>query len=138
MCGQEVGAGAGTTQIGRLEAASKICTDAGKPPIKIAVFPDRPSGVQAVVSGRVPMFFGPYEGLTYQVSQVKPLTLTGTIHVDDAPVSVAFPKQSGLEEAVQASLNSLIKDGTYQKILDKWSIGFGAVKESKRNEEIFG
>ena len=138
VCGQEVGAGAGTTQIGRLEAASKICTDAGKPPIKIAVFPDRPSGVQAVVSGRVPMFFGPYEGLTYQVSQVKPLTLTGTIHVDDAPVSVAFPKQSALEEAVQASLNSLIKDGTYQKILDKWSIGFGAVKESKRNEEIFG
>jgi polar amino acid transport system substrate-binding protein len=29
VCGQEVGAGAGTTQIGRLEAASKICTDAG-------------------------------------------------------------------------------------------------------------
>jgi polar amino acid transport system substrate-binding protein len=56
--------------------------------------------------------------------------LTGTIHVDDAPVSVAFPKQSALEEAVQASLNSLIKDGTYQQILDKWSIGFGAVKES--------
>jgi polar amino acid transport system substrate-binding protein len=137
-CAGRKWAPAGTTQIGRLEAASKICTDAGKPPIKIAVFPDRPSGVQAVVSGRVPMFFGPYEGLTYQVSQVKPLTLTGTIHVDDAPVSVAFPKQSALEEAVQASLNSLIKDGTYQQILDKWSIGFGAVKESKRNEEIFG
>ncbi len=138
VCGQEIGAGAGTTQIGRLEAASKNCTDAGKKPVKIAVFPDRPSGVQAVVSGRVPLFFGPYEGLTYQVSQVKPLTMSGQIHVDDAPVSIALPKQSPLEEAIQASLNSLIKDGTYQKILDKWSIGFGAVKESKRNEEIFG
>ncbi|HGV3449091.1 TPA: ABC transporter substrate-binding protein [Raoultella planticola] len=138
VCGAEIGAGAGTTQIARLEAASKACTDVDKKPIKIAVFPDRPSGVQAVVSGRVPMFFGPYEGLTWQVNRIKTLALSGTIHVDDAPVSVALQKQSPLEEAIQASINSLINDGTYQKILDKWSIGFGAVKESKRNEEIFG
>jgi len=38
---------------------------------------------------------------------------------------------------VQAALNSLIKDGSYQKILDKWNIGYGAMKEAKRNEEIF-
>ena len=55
----------------------------------------------------------------------------------DAPVSVAFPKDSALEPAVQAALNSLIKDGSYKKILDNWGIGFGAVKESKRNQEIF-
>ncbi|VTM75478.1 Uncharacterised protein [Raoultella planticola] len=84
-----------------------------------------------MVSGRVPMFFGPYEGLTWQVNRIKTLALSGTIHVDDAPVSVALQKQSPLEEAIQASINSLINDGTYQKILDKWSIGFGAVKESK-------
>ncbi|MCU5773604.1 ABC transporter substrate-binding protein [Erwiniaceae bacterium BAC15a-03b] len=136
VCGKEIGAGAGTTQLTRLDDASKACQAAGKQPIKIAVFPDRPSGVQAVVSGRVPLFFGPYEGLTWQVQQVKPLTMSGEIHVNDAPVSIAFPKASPLEEAVQASLNSLIKDGTYQKILEKWSIGFGAVKEAKRNEEI--
>ncbi|MDI6936436.1 ABC transporter substrate-binding protein, partial [Serratia sp. Se-PFBMAAmG] len=44
---------------------------------------------------------------------------------------------SALEPAVQAALNSLIKDGSYHKILDNWGIGFGAVKESKRNQEIF-
>ncbi|MFS2224302.1 ABC transporter substrate-binding protein [Pantoea sp. B65] len=136
VCGQQIGAGAGTTQLTRLEDASKACQAAGKAPIKTAVFPDRPSGVQAVVSGRVPMFFGPFEGLSWQVQQVKPLTMSGEIHVNDAPVSIAFPKASPLEEAVQAALNSLIKDGTYQQILDKWSIGFGAVKEAKRNEEI--
>ncbi len=136
ICGQEVGGGAGTTQLTRLEEASKACEAAGKPALKIAVFPDRPSGVQAVVSGRVPLFFGPYEGLTWQVSQVKALAMTGTIEVNDAPVSIAFPKDSPLEAAVQDALNSLIKDGTYQKILDKWSIGFGAVEEAKRNQEI--
>ncbi|ATF91069.1 Sulfate starvation-induced protein 7 [Cedecea neteri] len=137
VCGKEVGAGAGTTQITRLEEASKACEVAGKPPIKIAVFPDRPAGVQAVVSGRVPMFFGPYEGLTWQVKLIKPLAMSGEIAVNDAPVSVAFPKESALEPAVQAALNSLIKDGSYQKILDNWGIGYGAVTEAKRNEEIF-
>lgn len=137
VCGQQVGAGAGTTQIARLEEASKACEAAGKKPIKIAVFPDRPAGVQAVVSGRVPMFFGPYEGLTWQTKLIKPLTMSGKITVTDAPVSVAFPKASPLEPAVQAALNSLIKDGSYKKILDHWDIGFGAVTEAKRNEEIF-
>ena len=137
VCGKEVGAGSGTTQVTRLEEASKACVSAGKPPIKVSVFPDRPAGVQAVVSGRVPMFFGPYEGLLWQVKVIKPLALSGEISVNDAPVSVAFPKDSALEPAVQAALNSLIKDGSYQKILDHWGIGFGAVKTAKRNQEIF-
>lgn len=137
LCGSQIGAGAGTTQVTRLEDASKACQAAGKKPIQVAVFPDRPAGVQAVVSGRVPMFLGPYEGLIWQVKQIKPSTISGVLTVNDAPVSVAFPKDSPLEPAVQAALNSLIKDGSYQKILDHWGIGFGAVKQSLRNEEIF-
>ncbi len=137
VCGKTVGGGAGTTQLTRLDIASKACVAAGKAPINVTVFPDRPSGVQAVVSGRVPMFFGPYEGLTYQVSQVPQLVMSGQIHVDDAPVSIAFPRQSPLEGAIQSALNSLIQDGSYQKILDHWSIGYGAVKEAKRNQDIF-
>ncbi|ARU95251.1 ABC transporter substrate-binding protein [Tatumella citrea] len=137
LCGNQVGAGSGTTQVTRLEDASKQCQTEGKKPIQVAVFPDRPAGVQAVVSGRVPMFLGPYEGLIWQVKQIKPATVSGVLTVNDAPVSVAFPKDSPLEPAVQAALNSLIKDGSYQKILDHWGIGFGAVKQSLRNEEIF-
>ncbi|NIF22404.1 ABC transporter substrate-binding protein [Candidatus Pantoea multigeneris] len=137
ICGQQIGAGAGTTQVTRLEDASKACEAAGKKPLNIAVFPDRPAGVQAVVSGRVPMFFGPIEGLAWQANLVKSLTVVGEIHVDDKPVSVAFPKDSPLEPAVQAALNSLIKDGSYQKILDHWNIGFGALKSAPRNEEMF-
>lgn len=137
LCGQTVGAGAGTTQITRLDTAGKQCQAEGKKTIQVAVFPDRPSGVQAVVSGRVPLFIGPYEGLTWQVKQIEPATISGVLTVDDAPVSIALPKNSALEPAIQAALNSLIKDGSYQKILDHWGIGFGAVKQSLRNEEIF-
>ncbi|GME30325.1 MULTISPECIES: ABC transporter substrate-binding protein [unclassified Pantoea] len=137
VCGKEVGAGSGTTQVTRLEEASKACEAAGKQPIRVAIFPDRPAGVQAVVSGRVPLFLGPYEGLLWQTKVIKPLTMSGEITVNDAPVSVAFPKDSPLEPAVQAALNSLINDGSYRKILDNWGIGFGAVNEARRNQEIF-
>ncbi|MBD8165021.1 ABC transporter substrate-binding protein [Erwinia persicina] len=136
LCGKTVGAGAGTSQITRLQTASDACVAAKKPAITIPVFPDRPAGVQAVMSGRVPMFFGPYEGLRYQASQVKALTLAGEITIEDTIVSLALPKGSPLEKPVQAALNSLIKDGTYQQILDKWEIGFGAVKTAGLNEEI--
>lgn len=136
LCGKTVGAGAGTSQITRLQTASDACVAGNKPAITIPVFPDRPAGVQAVMSGRVPMFFGPYEGLRYQASQVKALSLAGEITIEDTIVSLALPKDSPLEKPVQAALNSLIKDGTYQQILDKWEIGFGAVKSAGLNEEI--
>lgn len=136
LCGKTVGAGAGTSQITRLQTASDACVAGNKPAITIPVFPDRPAGVQAVMSGRVPMFFGPYEGLRYQASQVKALSLAGEITIEDTIVSLALPKDSPLEKPVQAALNSLIKDGTYQQILDKWEIGFGAVKSAGLNQEI--
>lgn len=136
LCGKTVGAGAGTSQITRLQTASDACVAGNKPAITIPVFPDRPAGVQAVMSGRVPMFFGPYEGLRYQASQVKALSLAGEITIEDTIVSLALPKDSPLEKPVQAALNSLIKDGTYQQILDKWEIGFGAVQSAGLNEEI--
>ncbi|MBM7344782.1 ABC transporter substrate-binding protein [Pantoea coffeiphila] len=136
LCGKTVGAGAGTSQVTRLQQASDACKADGKAEITIPIFPDRPAGVQAVISGRVPMFFGPYEGLRYQASHVKALALAGEITIEDTIVSIALPKESPLEKPVQAALNSLIADGTYQQILDKWEIGFGAVKSAGLNEEI--
>ncbi|MFS0827386.1 ABC transporter substrate-binding protein [Pseudomonas phoenicis] len=135
LCGQTVGAGAGTSQLTRLQQASEACVAAGKKAINVPIFPDRPAGVQAVISSRVPMFFGPYEGLRYQASHVKALTMAGEITIEDTIVSIALPKQSPLGKPVQAALNSLIADGTYQQILDKWEIGFGAVKSAGLNEE---
>lgn len=101
LCGQTVGAGAGTSQITRLQQASDQCVAAGKPAITIPIFPDRPAGVQAVISGRVPMFFGPYEGLRYQATHVKPLALAGDINIDGTTVAIALPKGSELVKPVQ-------------------------------------
>ncbi|WP_017347069.1 ABC transporter substrate-binding protein [Pantoea sp. A4] len=137
LCGQTVGAGVGTAQIGLLNDASKICVSEGKSAIAVAVFPSRPDGIVAVLSNRIPFYYGPWEGLAWQADKIKNLAITGEINVNEPPMSIGFPKGSPNEKAVQAALNSLIQDGTYQKILDHWLIGYGAVKEARLNEDVF-
>lgn len=137
LCGETVGTGVGTAQIEFLNEASKTCLSENKPAIQVAVFPSRPDGVVAVLSGRTSFYYGPWEGLAYQAAQLKNLAITGEISVQEPPMSIGLPKGSPIEKAVQAALNSLIQDGTYQKILDHWFIGYGAVKEAKLNEDVF-
>jgi polar amino acid transport system substrate-binding protein len=137
LCGETVGAGVGTAQVDILNKTSATCVAQHKKPISVSVFPDRPAGVLAVISGRIPLFYGPWEGLAWQVSKVKKLTIVGTIHVDEPPMSIALSKGSPLGSAIQASLNSLIKDGTYTKILEYWNVEYGALLEAKHNEAIF-
>lgn len=137
LCGETVGAGVGTAQIEFLNEASKTCISEHKPAINVAVFPSRPDGVVAVLSGRIAFYYGPWEGLAWQAAQLKNLAISGEISVQEPPMSIGLPKGSPIEKAVQAALNSLIQDGTYQKILDHWFIGYGAVKEAQLNEAIF-
>mgnify|MGYP002721011971 FL=1 len=53
---------------------------------------------------------------------------------DAAPYGFAVPKDSKLGPAVAAALNHLIETGEYQKILKRWGISDGLVKEAMINE----
>ncbi|HAT6662828.1 TPA: ABC transporter substrate-binding protein [Corynebacterium striatum] len=53
---------------------------------------------------------------------------------DAAPYGFAVPKDSKLGPAVAAALNHLIETGEYQKILERWGISDGLVKEAMINE----
>ena len=137
LCGKTIGAGAGTGNLLTLETQSAKCTANGKPAIEIPIFPNRPAGVQAVATGRVPYFLGPYDGVSYMVRVSKDtLNLSGVFTLPIRHTSIALQKNSTLTQPVKAAVNSLIADGTYQKILDKWGLGYGAVTESLANAEI--
>jgi polar amino acid transport system substrate-binding protein len=54
--------------------------------------------------------------------------------VEAAPYGIAVAKEDKqLRDALQAAMNAIIKNGEYQKILDKWGAQDGAVKESVIN-----
>ncbi|MFD6534138.1 ABC transporter substrate-binding protein [Streptomyces sp. NPDC060184] len=54
--------------------------------------------------------------------------------VEAAPYGIAVAKGNDeLTKAIQAALDAIIKDGTYQKVITKWGVDAGAVTESKIN-----
>ncbi|MFD7711866.1 ABC transporter substrate-binding protein [Streptomyces sp. NPDC059785] len=54
--------------------------------------------------------------------------------VEAAPYGIAVAKSNTqLRDALQAALNAVIKDGTYDKIVAEWGVDAGAVKEATIN-----
>lgn len=54
-----------------------------------------------------------------------------------APYGIAFAKKNAqLRDAVQAALQQMIDDGTYQAILDEWNVGQAAVAEATVNGSV--
>ncbi|MEU5398394.1 ABC transporter substrate-binding protein [Streptomyces sp. NPDC005963] len=54
--------------------------------------------------------------------------------VEAAPYGIAIAKGNDqLRDAVQKALEAIIKNGEYQKIVDKWGVAAGAVTEAKVN-----
>ncbi|MFF2507204.1 transporter substrate-binding domain-containing protein, partial [Streptomyces sp. NPDC058067] len=51
-----------------------------------------------------------------------------------APYGIAVAKgNTQLRDALQAALNAVIKNGEYDKIVAKWGVEAGAVKEASLN-----
>jgi polar amino acid transport system substrate-binding protein len=137
LCGETIGAGSGTTNAEVLVKQSEACTAAGQKAIDVQLFPSRPAGVQAVLSGRSPGFFGPLEGLRYMVSVSNDaLALAGDFQVGNDYIAVGLQKDSPLTPHIAAALNTLIKDGTYAAILKKWDLEYGTVPEARVNDAI--
>ncbi|WP_171167033.1 ABC transporter substrate-binding protein [Streptomyces sp. I05A-00742] len=54
--------------------------------------------------------------------------------VEAAPYGIAIPKTDPqLRDAIKAALDNIIKSGEYAKILDKWNVKAGAIKEARIN-----
>lgn len=137
LCGETIGAGSGTMNAEALRRQSAACTAASRKPIEVPLFPGRPAGVQAVISGRVPGFFGPLEGLRYMVSVSRDmLVLAGVFQVPNDFIGIGLQKDSPLTPLVAAALESLMKDGTYAAILRKWDLEYGALPGARQNGAI--
>ena len=54
-------------------------------------------------------------------------------YTDLSYIGIAMPKGSDLAPAMQAAVQHLIDDGTYQKIVQKWGLEGGAIKQAPLN-----
>ena len=127
-CGKKIAVQKDTVQVDDITAKSKKCTDGGKAAITIDPYPGQDQATNAVISGKDDAMLADSPVGAYAVKQSNgQLELLGDIY-EAAPYGYVVKKEDkDFADAVQGAVDSLIKDGTYKSILEKWGVQAGAV-----------
>lgn len=122
LCGARVAVLSGSVEFTGAQEQKKKCD------VKILSFADQNAANLAVSSGRADVGFvdSPLAGYLVKQSNAQ-FQLSGEAF-GIVPNGLAVPKGSALAKAVQAAVQILMKNGTYDRILKKWGATSDAVK----------
>jgi polar amino acid transport system substrate-binding protein len=133
-CGLKVAVEAGTYEdTDEVPAKSKACTDAGKAAIQVLKYDGQDQATNALVLGQVDAMSADSPITEYAISKQKDKIQAAGKTFDVAPYGIAVDKGSKLTDVIKNSLQALIDDGTYTKILAKWGVEDGAVDKADVN-----
>ena len=136
LCGHKVAVEKGTTQQDDTTAQAKKCKSAGKPALKVLVFPDQNGVNLALSSGRAQVAMADSPVADYIVKKSNgQFKVVGKVY-GTAPYGIAIPKGNGMTKPIQQGLKVLMSNGTYAKILQKWGIHHFAIKNPKVNGAV--
>jgi len=132
LCGRSAAGQSGALEIDALVGFSEDCEAAGNEPIDIQQFPKSPDAMQALQAGHVDVYVASLVTGSYLVQQTGDqfeisydFGLTGSNLVG---ISV-MPEHTGLSDAIDAAMQSMVEDGTYTAILEKYDFGSGSIFE---------
>ena len=132
-CGKTVGVQKATVQVEDIEARNAACTAAGKPAIDIQQFTAQSDVTTALASGKVSAMLADSPVIAYAIKQTGTLEQVGAIY-GSAPYGVVVPlSEKEFATTIQAAIQSLIADGSYEKILAVWGLQDGAITTSELN-----
>ena len=133
-CGKNIAVQRGTIEVPDLSKRSKDCTKAGKPAITVHQYQGQDQATAAVVSGKEDASSADSPVAAYAVKQTNgQVQLLGGIY-EAAPYGFVVNKDdSKLADALSQATKSIMTDGTYKKILDKWKAGSGSVDAAPVN-----
>jgi len=112
-----------------LPAKSLACTEQGLEAIDILKFETQDEATNALALGRADAMSADSPITQYAVSQVDDKIELAGEAFDVAPYGIAIAKGSELTAAIQAALQSLVDDGSYDDILAEWGVEDGGVAE---------
>ena len=112
---------------------SKACTDAGKRAIEIFRFDAQDQATNALTVGQVDAMSADSPVTLYAISKTKDKLQTAGDAFEVAPYGIPVAKGSDFTPALQKALQTLIDDGSYNKILSKWGVESGGVKTAALN-----
>ncbi len=137
FCGKGVATLLGSRVImAQVEAASERCVKAGKPAIRAEQLPSAPDARMQLDLKRVDGYLGDFPALVFMGQQFpgRYRIVGGNYMLTQYITSWGFAKNRvGLRTAVQKATQSMVDDGTYKKLLDKWDVGGAALPEITMN-----
>ena len=124
LCGKAVGVQAGTVQVDDIAARNQKCTDEGKPAIQVTELQAQTDVTLALTANRIVAMLADSPIVDYAAKTTEgAIEAVGTPY-DTAPYGIVLDKgQTEFAQAVQGAVQSLIDDGTYLAILDKYGRG---------------
>lgn len=136
LCGRTVAVQRGTTQEGYAEEQSAACESSGSEPIEILAFDRETEALLQVKQGRAAAGMEDYPVAAYNARTSgggADFELVGD-QIQAGPLGIGVSKdRPDLRDALREALQSLIDDGTYQALLEKWDVPKGAVAEATVN-----
>jgi polar amino acid transport system substrate-binding protein len=147
LCGKTVAAETGTTEVDYLEGTgdykngkglSAACITKGKPAIVTKQFDKDPLAALALQSGQVDCYFADFPvAANYANTKPDAFELAPVPQLAPAIVGISVlpdAAHKNLEKAVQAALISMINDGSYLAILQKYKDDAGAVTAAQAQQ----
>jgi polar amino acid transport system substrate-binding protein len=132
LCGRSVGVQRGTVQVDDLSARSQACTAAGQPAVAVSEFQLQTDVNLALASGRIVAMLADAPVVAYAEQTTGGSVEAAGDQYDSAPYGIALAKEQGaFAEAARGAVQSLIDDGTYAAILEKWNVADGAIPTSE-------
>ncbi|MEX1078954.1 MAG: ABC transporter substrate-binding protein [Homoserinimonas sp.] len=127
-CGLKVAVQATTYQdTVELPAKSEACVAAGKEPITPMPYDTQDSAANAVAVGQADAFSADSPVTLYAISRLSDKLQVAGETFEVSPYGFAVRKGSGMAEAVQAALQSMVDDGSYLELLEAWGVESGGL-----------
>jgi len=128
LCGRTVATTRGSREMVFASDEQPKCAAAGRKPINALAFNDGTSAAEALMSKRVDLFWLGSTAVSYFVQQSQGRTKVVGHYTDTSYIGIGLQKGSDMAKPLQAAIQYLIDNGTYQKIIDKWGLQSGAIK----------
>jgi polar amino acid transport system substrate-binding protein len=133
-CGLKVAVQATTYEdTDEVPAKSKACTAKGKKAIELVRYDTQDEATNAVVLGKADAMSADSPVTLYAVSRSNGKLEAAGKTFDVAPYGLPVAKGSPLTPVLKKTVQALIADGTYKRILDKWGVADGAVSTVEIN-----
>lgn len=135
LCGRKVAVQLGSQQETTVAPSlNEDCKAAGKDAFQVITYNSGNEAVLAVISARADAVLTETISAAYAVTEnPDDLAITDDEPLDPHPVALGMMKDTGLAEALQAALQSMMDDGTYAEILVEWGMDSLAVDAATIN-----